>query len=315
MSINASQPNVTFATSATAGWLLLRVLRRHFYSAIGRNPFARGCHAPTLSDEWNSVRGLYEGSHAPPLRMEADEENRVLWKTNLGDMWLPLGAEQRYVAMLGLEMRANVYPLSDGDKVILDCGANVGFFSRYAFLRGAEQVIAFEPTPRNIACLQKNFAAEISNGRFILIGKSVWDRNASLPFSSSNMANPGSHHLSEAHLGDIEVAVTSIDSVVKALGCGRIDYIKMDVEGAEIHALKGAKKTLERFHPRVCVATEHTLDLFKNSLDVIKCIGEMDSTYDYLGTEMHGYRSPSRGHVLTPYCLLFRSSYPKPALG
>ena len=43
----------------------------------------------------------------------------------------------------------------------------------------------------------------------------------------------------------------------------RVDFIKMDIEGAEIHALKGAEKTLRQFHPKVAISLYHSLEDFK----------------------------------------------------
>jgi FkbM family methyltransferase len=268
----------------------------------------RGSHAPAFSDEWRAVNGLREAFRIRPIQIGSDEEGRVLWKTSIGDMWLPPGAGEDYVALLTAEMRANIYALSGRDKIILDCGANVGFFSRYAFLRGAERVIAFEPSPGNAACLRKNLAAEMAEGRFTLIEKGIWDREAVLSFSTQNAGNPGSHHLSNDNQGDIQVPVTAIDSVVDELRVKMIDYIKMDVEGAEVRGLSGAARTIRNMRPRLCIATEHTDDLYANALAVIESMKKTEGSYGYVCTESHGYKSPSQGHVLTPYSVLFESA-------
>ena len=42
-----------------------------------------------------------------------------------------------------------------------------------------------------------------------------------------------------------------IDDVVQELGIQRVDVLKVDVEGAELYVLRGAKDTLQRFHPKV----------------------------------------------------------------
>jgi FkbM family methyltransferase len=288
-------------------WMMFRVARRALYSVAGKNPVVRGPHAPTISEEWKSVRGLKNAQRVRPALIDTDSGGLCLWNTPLGDMWLPPGAAEDYVGMLSGEMQANVYSLIESDKILLDCGANVGFFSRYAFLRGARKVIAFEPSPGNAACLRKNFAPEIAAGRFVLVEKGVWDADAILSFSNSNTVNPGSHHLSEDGQGDLQVPVTSIDRVMEALGLTQLDYIKMDVEGAEVRALKGAERTIRSFRPRLCVATEHTDDLFANALAVIDLIQKMDTSYGYVCTESHGYQSPSHGRVLTPYSVLFRA--------
>jgi FkbM family methyltransferase len=286
--------------------------RRSLFTVLGKNPTVRGSHAPTFSEEWRSVRGLHEGLRVRPTKIGSDEQGHLLWRTSLGEMWTPAGAGEDYVGRLAAEMYANVYTLVGSDKVLLDCGANVGFFSRYAFQRGAEKVIAFEPSPGNAACLRKNLAPELADGRFVLIEKGVWEKETTLSFSTRNINNPGGHHLCTDGEGDIKVQVTSIDQVVEQLGLTKLDYIKMDVEGAEVKGLRGAERTILSMRPRLCVATEHTGDLFANALEVIDSVQRMDAGYEYLVAESHGYRSPSRGKVLTPFSILFRPAGPRP---
>ena len=54
--------------------------------------------------------------------------------------------------------------------------------------------------------------------------------------------------------------MTTVDNIVRELHLARIDFIKMDIEGAEVKALHGAKETLQRFRPRLSIATEHNDD-------------------------------------------------------
>jgi len=68
---------------------------------------------------------------------------------------------------------------------------------------------------------------------------------------------------------------------------------------------EGAGEVIGRFHLRLCVATEHTSDLFANTVAVIDAVKEIDDRYHYVCTEAHLWPSPSRGSVLTPFNLLF----------
>ena len=131
------------------------------------------------------------------------------------------------------------------------------------------------------------------------------ERETVLRFSVANVRNPGGHHIVESGPNTIQVPVTSIDRVSDELRLSRVDYIKMDVEGAEVKALEGAAEVIGRFHPRLCVATEHTSDLFANTVAVIDAVKEIDDRYHYVCTEAHLWPSPSRGSVLTPFNLLF----------
>jgi hypothetical protein len=56
------------------------------------------------------------------------------------------------------------------------------------------------------------------------------------------------------------VPLTTIDTIVEVLKLPRVDFIKMDIEGAEVPAIVGASLTLRRFRPRLAIATEHKPD-------------------------------------------------------
>ncbi len=53
------------------------------------------------------------------------------------------------------------------------------------------------------------------------------------------------------------VPLTTIDRLVEELKLERVDFIKMDVEGAEQRALRGGQATLARFHPRLEISVNH----------------------------------------------------------
>ena len=105
--------------------------------------------------------------------------------------------------------------------------------------------------------------------------------------------------------GTIQVPVTTIDRVCREFELNRIDYIKLDIEGAELRALTGARDVIGRYRPELCIATEHTQDLFANAQAVRVAGTTIDPSYRMRVTEAHPYRSISRGHVLTPYTMLF----------
>jgi hypothetical protein len=54
----------------------------------------------------------------------------------------------------------------------------------------------------------------------------------------------------------------SIDDFVSANGITKVDFIKMDIEGAELKALKGAKQTIKKFKPKLAIAIYHSMEDF-----------------------------------------------------
>ncbi len=193
--------------------------------------------------------------------VEKDPAGYHLVETPHGRWWIPEGND--YVLPYNLaEQAREVYGSGDyavrpGD-IVLDCGANVGVWTRTALDHGAKLVIGFEPAPENIESYRRNFKDQIAAGRVVLVPKGVWDKDDILLLKRDphNSAADSFVMLSDGSPG-VKAPLTSIDKAVAQLKPERIDYIKMDIEGAEARALAGARETLATYHPRLSIAAEH----------------------------------------------------------
>jgi FkbM family methyltransferase len=142
---------------------------------------------------------------------------------------------------------------------VLDCGANVGVYTRESLKNGAKLVVAIEPAPENIECLRRNFAPEITAGRVIVYEKGVWDKDDMLVMEvdPQNSAADSFVILRPGDVATKKLPLTTIDKLVAELKLERVDFIKMDIEGAEQRALEGARGTLEKYHPRMALSAYH----------------------------------------------------------
>jgi len=149
------------------------------------------------------------------------------------------------------------YAVRSGD-VVLDCGANIGDWTRVALDHGARLVVGFEPGPENLECYRRNFKDEIAAGRVVVVPKGVWDKDDILLLKRDphNSAADSFVMLSDGTPG-VQAPLTTIDKVVAELKLDRVDYIKMDIEGAEARALAGSRDTIAAYHPRLSIAAEH----------------------------------------------------------
>jgi FkbM family methyltransferase len=145
-----------------------------------------------------------------------------------------------------------------GDTVI-DCGAHVGVFTRYALKQGASQVVAIEPEPGNLLCLEANLAEEIVQGKVRLVKAGVWNQRSTLTMLT-NPDNSGAHTFVETSqtASSWKLPVLPLDDVVAELGLESVDFIKMDIEGSERQAVEGAQQTIHRFGPRMAICSYHT---------------------------------------------------------
>lgn len=131
--------------------------------------------------------------------------------------------------------------------VALDGGAHVGTWSRVLAGR-FEQVLAFEPAPDTFACLARNVAAfGLANVeiRQAALGDAPGRVRVTLDgFERAiAMGNTGARFVSD---GDDADRIT-IDS----LGLDRLDFLKLDIEGSEPAAIRGAEATIRRCRPVV----------------------------------------------------------------
>jgi FkbM family methyltransferase len=197
--------------------------------------------------------------------IETDPEGFRLWQTPRGRYWIPEGSD--YMLPFNLaEQERRIYGVGEravqpGDTV-LDCGANVGVYTREALEAGASRVIAIEIAPENLECLRRNFAGEIRSGRVMVYPKGVWDRDdfLTLNVDPGNSAADSVVMRPEKSREGPRVPLTTIDKLVAELGLDRVDYIKMDIEGAEQNALRGAEQTIRKFRPRLALSAYHRPD-------------------------------------------------------
>lgn len=167
----------------------------------------------------------------------------------------------------------------------VDVGANVGWHTLLmAKLVGREgAVVAFEPHPG----LQRQLAFSMAMNRLDNVrvqGCALSDRAGRGGFycPDADGLGAGTGHLLGSAPGAeaIDVPVDLLDNVWPTLGLQRLDLIKIDIEGWELPALRGARATIARFRPHVC---------FEFDGDYIGRCGAAESDYQSFFAEL-GYR-------------------------
>lgn len=167
--------------------------------------------------------------------------------------------------------------LREGECAI-DAGAAWGDTAlRFAHEVGARgRVFSFEFEPRNLEILDKNLELNPTLAeRITVVRKPVWsDSTTTLSYVSSG---PGSRVSEEAKdLRENQVLCVSIDDFAETLP--QVDFIKMDIEGAELPALHGAEKTIRRHRPKLAICVYHSLEDF---VDVPAYLVSLGLEYDF----------------------------------
>lgn len=173
--------------------------------------------------------------------------------------------------------------------IILDIGANIGFHSLYfSTLTGAKgKVIAIEPVNQNFSALKNNV---VLNGfdNIITIQKALANEKKEIQIHIDPEAkNPGAFSLLEGGIKNTSISCVKGDDLVDELGFKRIDFIKIDVEGYELEALKGLTLTIESNRPTIIFEYDRTYQL--KALHAPDAIFLFISSFNYRFECIDGY--------------------------
>jgi FkbM family methyltransferase len=109
-------------------------------------------------------------------------------------------------------------------------------------------VLAFEPDGVNRQRALRNLRLNGDPAHVELLSEGLWDCKSEVEFcergalgSSAFWEGPGGNK--------VKIETTTLDDVVLRRNLSRVDFVKMNIEGAEIKALRGAAVTISRFRP------------------------------------------------------------------
>jgi FkbM family methyltransferase len=172
--------------------------------------------------------------------------------------------------------------LREGD-VFFDVGANGGFFTVAAAKKigPSGHVYAFEPSLRERALLERNI--EINNlDNVTILPFAVGDKNENIKFVLAEDGALNSiketNHPSQKPESEIEVRMVTLDWFVKENNIPKINFIKIDVEGAEKLAFEGSQEILSNINPMILFeANQFTSTAFGYSKqDLFDCLHKHD---------------------------------------
>lgn len=196
---------------------------------------------------------------------------------------------------------------------MLDVGANEGLYTLFGASRvGPDgRVVSFEPSSRERRSLQHNIARnQLGNVTVVPVAVGSGEGTAALQIASgvhSGHNTLGALVYDEAPAVGVEhVPVERLDSVVARLGIARVDVVKIDVEGAEMHVLEGARKTLAAHRPILLVeANDEALRAQGASADALLALLRDELDYRILvfspatgGVEPMGEDSPASANIV-----------------
>lgn len=178
-------------------------------------------------------------------------------------------SEPLYTIAPDFNFYQHFYKVKEND-VVLDTGANCGHLSiLFSKLVGKDGfVYAFEPDRYNIESIKNNILLNKDlNPNIEIVDLLLWNENIMVNFHEA-----GTVASSAVWIPDVENCVEKqailVDDWVKENNIKKLDFIKMDIEGAEIEALDGCIETIRKFKPNFAIASYHVVNGEKTFIKV-----------------------------------------------
>lgn len=143
------------------------------------------------------------------------------------------------------------YECDPENEIFVDCGAYVGdTIEKYCRFTGNryKKIYALEPDAENFATMKRNLG---KTDKIDMVCSGAWNKRDILCFE------PDGSSSCIQQSGNKEISVISIDELVKG---EEVSFIKMDIEGAEIPALEGARNTITSNIPKLAICCYHKED-------------------------------------------------------
>ena len=204
-----------------------------------------------IGDRWGRVLDKLTFYQAP----------RVLYKIERG-IWFPTGSEMFH----GVYEKFPDFLPKKNDKVI-DVGAQYGDYSIVCKKIYGANPVAFEPLPKSFSEMKKCMAR--NNVSFQTMNLALSDKRESLEmYTDGDQLRTFTSEVSRRDL--ITVHFEKLDSL-----SFEPDILKIDVEGFEMHVLKGSIETILKYKPRIIMEAHSSL-LEKEVRDFLKSVGYSD---------------------------------------
>ena len=165
--------------------------------------------------------------------------------------------------------------------VVVDVGANWGYFTLVCahLVTGRGRVIALEPHPRLAAMLadnvQENRLPQVAAHRLAAGARSASATFVGFDEGGGNWGVSRAAHAAE--VADFESATVAIDTFLDDCKVGRVDLIKIDIEGAEGDAIRGMADGLARHRYRYALLECHPAELARVGTSVAECLAPFRS--------------------------------------
>jgi FkbM family methyltransferase len=172
--------------------------------------------------------------------------------------------------------------------VCIDVGANFGWYTTLLFTRAGEEgaIHSFEPVPATFRELKRNYELLGSPENVFINNLALGDREGTVSINLFENLPTGHASLSSQGRSDaavFECRMITLDSYLEKHVHGPVNFVKVDIEGAEMMFLNGARRLFDQEIPPIflmemALQTTRNFDYVPN--DLIEFIG-LRRAYDF----------------------------------
>lgn len=226
------EATVAGTTYKTTGWMVAQVNQ---FQRIAAELSNGGAEITVHGD------GLLPHVAREMMRVDVEDTQKLV-----GGFWWPVRDQGAIQSVLdSVADLDEILPLVPGRRTVIQAGGNVGVWAAKLAESGFRRVHTFEPDPANYACMERNLTADNVRMYFAALGNEIG--------TVSMVRDEDNCGASFVKAGS-DVPVMRIDDLI----LDACDLICLDIEGYELHALQGAKRTIGKFRP-VIVAEDKGL--------------------------------------------------------
>jgi FkbM family methyltransferase len=217
-----------------------RLLTNFFATDISGAAVARELFPIHDREYWKEIRAAERAVELPMFERYMDGTDRKVFRESF---------------VMDAYSYKDICGVKHGD-VVIDGGAYVGD-TAYAFSEKAGpagHIYCFEPSPDIHKKFEKNLALVPLRKTISAVNAGLSDKEGKLGFTfiignvAGSRVDPN---------GEIQVDITTVDAFVDREKPSKVDFIKMDIEGSECAALRGAENTIKKYRPQMAICIYH----------------------------------------------------------
>lgn len=237
--------------------LLIKLLA---FRTLGNRHVKLPLNTPQFWEMREEIMRLRRGAESMPIGVSGWD----VYRTNLRPFGYPFDLFVRGIqTQFQLEQYrcpfdGGAIEVAPGD-IVIDAGGCHGDTAFYFSYKTGDQghVYSFEFLPENLVIFERNLEVAVDYAKQITVVKQpVWDSSGMELFVEGR--GPGTKVREKSKTPSaLKVETLSIDDLVRRDYLPNIHFVKMDIEGAELTALKGAEKSIRRFKPKLAISIYH----------------------------------------------------------